>query len=670
MLRSLCLVLLLCAATSPAPAQLPSPRATVLKGATAQWSRVNSDLTLELTHHDLGTLAQQELKRPAPATADAWLKRLAVFVRADYPEATRKMLSARPKFLPATADYDLNSLVNEAGRYANEELAKRLCELFPEQTTPSGWFETWAAKTPSQSVDRWLEQRGAAGENRWLYARLRFRAKLGTEQALLAPLAARIKAHPEQLEPVEDYLRALRATEKPQDTDWIAGVVRPRLAAEAFVLGGYLQHDAAITLLERALKMPFSPQDAAWHAQYLRRKRFAYSSPNFGLTEELLHTWIKGSLLRLYQENRYTAKAQKLLEEMAAQQPGGILPQGLAYTAGEIQGAGGARVIERRIQKAEPEQKDSAEYWLSRGMYYSGRKEEAQAVEAFEKALSLAPIPADGRLGTRWQIILAYARHLWLRDPQHPIDVFAFLRKEFHLAPLTGDIANGLIEELIHYDEIPATKLLLPDDARLWEYMAAQPGWQIHVRRLLQHLMDNAPAQKEATWNRAEAMANAAPSADRSGALGTLATSQNDYKRAAFWYETEIGQLAALDTETSRQELRTERFNLWEVYRHHHDWQRMERFLPQLKEGVAPEFAATDLMYALTCAAAEAGEKEKAMQYFRQWANQDRRPLPSQLQALSSHGLLPEVRAFYQQIARQEPQSEAPARAFKQIGAP
>lgn len=644
---------------------LPPQRQTPLPVAPINWATVNNEITRELRTVELGTLARKALTAPPPASADAWLRRLAVLVRADYPDDVQRMLRARPRFLAPDQDWGLQQLVSESSGYDNILLARRLSELFPEQTYEYNWFEKWAKSTEIKDVDTWLARQGQAGEGRWFRQRLKFRARLGTEKELLAPLEAQVRAHPDRMETVEAYLRAVAATEQPQDTAWLAAVVRPKLAVEAFVLGGYLgNRAAAIPVFERSLSMPFTRQDAEWYADYARRMHFAYLGPNFRLTETQLRQWTKSHLLSLYQKQGQPAKAQKLLEEITAQHPGGVPNTPLAYQAGEVQANSGARVVEQRIQKAEAEQQDTPEYWLSRALYYSGRKEDKPAVEAFEKGLALVPMDAEGRLTMRWRVLSEYARHLWLRNVENPVDAYRFMRKELDSTPLKGDHARALIMELLHYDNRDASRLIAPNDERFWAFLAAQMDWKVHGRSLLEHLYRNAPAeQREATLQRAETMAKESPTAERSRALGTLMISLGKYERAAFWIEDVLSRLK------DKEELPSARYDLWQAYRARNNWRGMARLLSQMEQDQTLHWQSTTALRELAVAAAESGAKEEAITFFQKWANQDRRPVPGELYPLPADGLLPALRAYYARIAQTEPKSATPTRVLKMIGA-
>ena len=647
----------------PALAQsVPPYRQTPLPVAPINWSSVNSELTQELRQAKIGALAQAELRSPAPTTSQNWLRRLALLVRADYPAETNQLLHSRPRFLSPDQSWNMSALVNESGSFDNLALAKRLCELFPEQTSAYGWFDKWARTVKPNVADVWLEEQGNTGDGRWFLERLKFRGKLGTENELLAPLEAKIRQHPSQLEPVEVYLRAVSATEKPQNTEWLAGVTKPKLAIENYTLGNTLKSQAAISFFERALKIPFTPKDAQWYANYARRMHFAYLGPNFALTEKLLHTWVKGNLLRLYQETKQTAKAQKLLEEIAAQQKNGISDNFPAFLAGQIQGSSGARVVEKRIKEAEPEQKNTPEYWLSRGAYFSGRKEDAQAIEAFEKALTLAPLPADGALTVRWQIVMEYARHLWLRSPETPTDAFRFVRKEFETAPPVSEYARGLMSLMLNYDQYNSVRFLMPDDVRVWDYLAAQTDWQVYGKELLDHLVRNSPPQRESTLSHAETMAADSSSAKRSLVLATVMQSVGEHSRAQKWIQDAIGRIP------DKEERESTKDSLWQSYRFTNDWRGMERLLKERDTTRNPDYFAAPAFYDLAIAAADSKAKPEAWQYFMLWANQDRRSAPSQLYPLPSSGLLPELRAYYHKMAQEEPQSATPVRVLKMIG--
>lgn len=626
--------------------------------APVTWYTVNEKLTQELRQADLGQLAQQALRAPKPKTAEEWLKRLAIFARAEYRTATQNLLRSRPAFLPKTQAYGLHSLVAEARSVDDLELSKRLCELFPEQTDGGNWFGAWANQTAPEIVERWLATQSKTENSAWMRLRLKFLAEKNQEQPLLEEFAAQVRKHPESDVAVEDYLAAVGATEKKQNTEWLAETVKFPLAAPYYFLSRQFSNDpkTLIALLERARAIPFTPAEDEWFREYAQRRHFNYLGPRFVLTEAQLSQWIDAGLMDAYKRAGQADKAQALLEKITTSNPNGLPTAFQAFNAGQIQAGSGARVIEQNIIKAEETEAETPQYWLQRAEYYAGRKEEKPAVEAYEKALSLAPIKNDYTDAVRSQILSQYVRLLWLKDVEQPTEAFALLRRELKLAPPASDYARGIVAEMMYHDS-DTRRYISGDDSDLWRFVLAQKDLGGQARSVVRVLLERAPKEnRDAAYGKVEEIL-ASRDANQWSAWGDILLGQQEHKRAVVWLQkASAGKLDADKVDTTL-------LSLWRAYEGINDWRSMETLLsasPRL-------FASANYLMNIAVAAAQDGKTEIGEKYFRLWANQDRRLAPS-FYPLPSLGLLDFLQTYYRNLAQREPESETPRRIKKSVG--
>jgi tetratricopeptide (TPR) repeat protein len=653
-------VCLFCAGSVPPIYADLKPRfveAVSLIDSPTNWHTVNAKLSQELMQVDLGQLAKQTLAAPKPQTAEAWLRALAILARAEYRNATQKFLGSRPAFMQGW-NFAIHVLVSESNAVGDLELARRLCELFPEQTDRSDWFAAWANQTPPEKVDQWLAARAKTGVTHWLRLRLKYRAEKNTEQPLLEEFAARVRKHPESDVAVTDFLAAVDATGKKQNIEWLAETVRFRLAAPLYFLSRRLHHSpqAILTLLERARVIPFTHAEVNWYREYIRRNKFAYLPLNDVLTEEQLSQWIDAGLMDAYQRAGQADKAQALLEKLTKANPNGLPTAFQAFNAGQIQAGSGARVIEQRILQAEIEQDNTPQYWLKRAEYYAGRKEEKQAIEAYEKALSLAPIKNDFSDAVRTQVLSVYARLLWLKNVEMPTEAFALLRRELKLAPTDSDYARSIVTEMLYFDN-NTRRLIAGDDVDLWRFALAQKDLA-RTTSLLHVLLERTPkANQETRFTQIEETI-VSRSPENFQIWGDSLLQLREPKRAMVWLQK------ARDTKPDDYHRSLIIGSLWRAYEMLSDWRGMETLLSEQKE-IGISYA--QLFMNIAVAAAQSGKRETAIKYFRLWANQDRRLAPN-FYPLPAHGLSDVINACYFNMAQQEPESETPRRVKKTTG--
>jgi tetratricopeptide (TPR) repeat protein len=632
-----------------------------LPRAKVNWESANGALSKELDTNDIGALAKRVRVAPVPQDAAGWLRRLALLVRADYRQDTLGMLTSRPRFLTRTLDWGLSDPAGTAVKYRFPQLALRLCELFPEESYRPEVIASVLATLPAARIDSWLAKEGLERRPEWFTANLQRKAHQGTEGPLMAAEQKRLRAHPDDLDGLDRYLAAVRICRderRPYDTNWLSTFCRPRLSVASFIFAERLHAVGAdpVPLYQRSLETPFIPSDAVWYRDYERRMRFAFFGGDPAVTERQLRDWTMMALMKVYQSRGEHAKAQALLETLTARNKNGLPDPYQAFGAGQIQGGSGARVIEQRVLAAEKkdDNQNAPEYWLERGLYYSGRKEDSAAVQAFEKALKLAPIPAvGGPISPRWDIVQAYGRHLWLRNIDRPTDMLALINRELDVASPASYYAEALFQSLANYRS-EALPTIDPADPRLWAFLAAQPDWSHLVVLLKTLLIDTQPPQQDRVMKQVAALTKGA-STSRAYALGEMEGLWGDPQRAISVLEE------ALPRATTEQESWQLYSNLWRARQRLNDWPGMEALLRK--------YPLAGSRIEIANAAAAGGANREAMRIFQKWLNQDRRRF-AEFPAKSNADLMQLLRSYYRALRIEEPRCATPALAAKMLTPP
>ena len=615
------------------------------------WYAANGKLSAELRSADIGDLAQRALRDPMPGTAAARRRRLALLVRAEYRQDALAMLKSRPRFLDAHWNWNLNVLASEAAlTYHFPELARSICERFPEQGYSAQVIDEIIRKMLPAALDAWLARQGMKEYGQWFAARLRWNSKYGTAGPLIAPLAHRVRAHPDDLPAISEYLWAIRQMPYPEDKTWVSTVCKPRLAIESLILGYQFSIAGVdpIPLYQRALQTPFQEQDAEWYEDYIKLSGPSPFDPDFRLTERQLRLWTQTALMEAYNNGGQAARAQALREELTKQNPDGLPELAQVLSGQQIQGPYAAPVFKLYYPVAAQPQanRESPKYWIERALYHSGRKEDGPAVEAFELALKLSPIPTDTTPSWRWDVVETYQRYLWERsNPNSPKEAVALLRHELTLAPPGGLYALQLLMQIDHY-ETNHTHFITPDDPQLWKVLAAQKEWS-PFSQILSDLRKNTPVdEREQLWARLEDLA-------RQGSVSCASTlGQTELAWDAAQRAIPLLEQALLHTQDKQQQwgLLAE---LWEAGGRANDWRDMEVTLPRLAAVVGPTFSSIDKWREIAVAAARSGAPQGAMRFFRMWVNQDRRSIARFVQ--DAYNIESEMQTYLQLLKTAEP---------------
>jgi hypothetical protein len=145
----------------------------------------------------------------------------------------------------------------------------------------------------------------------------------------------------------------------------------------------------------------------------------------------------------------------------------------------------------------------------------------------------------------------------------------------------------------------------------------------------------------------------------RAHALGWIMNRMEHPKRSIPLLEYALE--AAADDDMKEQAA----FTLFESYLDVRDWARAEQIFPQARKRLTST-EATDWYARIAVAAAVAGRKADAMRIWRVAANANP-ARPTYLRRLATRGLGEELAAFYGELAKKLPESDAPAKALKRL---
>ncbi len=429
--------------------------------------------------------------------------------------------------------------------------------------------------------------------------------------------------------------------------EWMADAFTPRLAFDVARLGQELRERAAVPVLERALAMPVTDEDATAVRDYARMHScMAMPSDDPAFWKAWLHTSIQNSLLAAYHlilelspVPGDAARAQALMVAMANDQPEQHgLPSISLFTAGTVQSAPGARVIEGRVRASEEEQRDSPEYWKGRADYYKGRREVPEALDALDRALALTPFEKN----PAGRYFLIFDRARLLPSSQGA----AFLREELARMPADSEYAPHTFAQLI--SDWPES--ILVDDPLAWRHLEAISDWYVNEFRILLLLAERARHDGlDAFWKRAEELAHTGPAA-RAATLGGVARHLEDFPRVVALLATAVDGMPPGETRERAA------LTLFQAYREQRDWTRAESIWPLARLRLTPR-EEVRWLGELAVAQAKAGAADEAMRTWARAANLDRREL-KELAGLADAGLRDRLVAFYADIARRDPPAE------------
>ena len=623
------------------------------------WRAIDNALANELITKDLGELAREAVSHPVANTEIGRMRSLAIFLRAGYHKDALQLIRRLPVMRTKEQSDAWAGALDTLYHYQDWPLTASLLDRMP-RVIP-GWTQyyiDYRLKTEKpEEIDLWIKRRLVFAPDYWLSERIELWNRFHQVDRVLDPLAADIRRHPTDFARAVSYLRAVRYVPAVSAV-WMGAICRPPLAMKSFQLGTQLANRsraAAVVLFLRSLRTPFTLRDAHWYYDNRRSEAMISARPPSAITETQLRDWTKMALAESYLALGSADKAQPLLEEVSARNPGG-LPSGYGQFAGQTQAASGARVIEKRILKAEtePENQNSPQYWTTRAEYYTGRKEYTQALEDYEKALELTrkdPSATD------------FARSIALNNTTHFLFVaygaeraVQWAYQQLETADPSSDYADGLIGAVLSHQN-STTHYIHPDDPRLWSFIAAQQIWQwghTGVGQLLQEMALATPAaERAAFWGRVGRLTVDADSS-RLFAMGEALWSQHEWELMIPVMQTVI---PILPRETEQGLARSE---LFQAYIETNKWQLAKEMLDNRQRGlpIAYECNPTTLQQ-VAQAAARAGALPDAFGLWKRAVNIDRREA-GDIRGLAQLGLRSQLREYYRVLKVEEPQYDLP----------
>jgi tetratricopeptide (TPR) repeat protein len=515
-------------------------------------------------------------------------------------------------------------------------------------------IKEWASTGDPKQIDAWLVERAKVNPYYWMRERLRFRKDQGTAGEFVEEMSDQVRKQPHNAEVAHQFLEVMAIVgTSERDIAWLGDVCRPPSAYASYRLGQSLRGAprAAIALLEHSLAMPVTKEDEARLQAENRHRAVALPAPP--PAEPMVRRATKRELLRQLHAVGESARAQKLLEELASAEADGLPPDNLDALAGQIQAASGARVVQQRFQAAEVENKENAEYWQSRARYFTGRKEYSEAIAAYEKAMELSERDPDnvthrssGRV-LRSFVLSNYVALLLQADRKESAK--SLLERELQNAPPDGIYVQRIMDILISSHN---ASLLAFDRERLWGYLATRTQWTRTEERLLWQMVEQPADQSQQSWQRAEELArDRDPS--RSLVLGWVMTRSRASSRGIPWLKSAWQRLEKGRTDERQKAA----FNLFGAYLDVGDWRNAEEVWPVARQ----QLTATELpdwLGRIALAAARTGEPAEAMRIWKQRTNLDRGSA-EHVDVMLQAGLREQLVAFYRSLKEADPDCQS-----------
>ena len=629
----------------------------------ANWWAIQTHAVKVLFKRDLTEwITEIEKAKPTGDPAEMML-RFNIAIRAGHEEFALEVVDAIKKMKDPPRDHELSQMADHLIGRENDELARLFIERMPKANPGWGYvlIKRWVRNGGDPDViDQWLVDRYEASKlDYWFNERLRFRREQGTAKVLIDALAADVRKNQTDLLTAKRYTAAVRmigtqayAEHHPR---WMGDVCKPKLAIESQWLGQDLQYlapHAAIKLFNRSLATKFTDADAKHIEEMKKHMAVALvQKPTKKSMERELRLWTKHSLMETYKKTGQADKAQPLLEELTKDYPDGIPYVGLSQMAGQIQAASGKRVIEGRIKKAEKENKDDYKYWLKRAQYYVGRKEDKQAIEAFEKSLKLARamrdrVPKNSRYGTESYVISTYAHYL--RQSKGSVASVTFLKEQLEQFPVDADIASFVVGWLIEHDRDRQNQVLTHNDPLLWKYLTARRKWSYREQRVISLFVSRCPkADVDVVWDKAEKLAGKDTHPSRAQTLAWCMVSFRNRQRAIPLLQD---AMARLETPDERASAAT---TLFDAYLQTGQWKLAEEIWPVTMTRLTAR-EKVEWLGRLIIAAAKAGDRENATRLFIQRVNLDRIDMRGVNEMIKA-GLNDEITTVYEELATKDP---------------
>ncbi|MBC8872038.1 MAG: hypothetical protein H8E44_21620 [Planctomycetes bacterium] len=655
------------------------PQADVLPD---EWWSIERYVVEQLQERNVSQWARELSAEPWGDEPGQWMLRFSVLHRAGHEKTLSRLIDALAKAKHQPRRFYRQQMAETLIGSEWWEPAQQFCERMPgahvgwlvdhwqEAGRDPKWIDAWLAARDrdDQPSEEELDYLGPSRLRYWFARRLDYRQRQGTAGLLIEELAKAVRDDPADADAALRYLAAVRRVGLDDyDPAWIGAVAKPEFVVPCYDLGrslAGLRPKAGIPLLLRSLELKYSDEDDRIMKQ--RSRRWARAFGQTQSFEQMIRDGTRHELMYAYKKAGDAKKAQALLEELTKRYPNGIPPTGMAQFAGQTQGASGARVIENRIRKAEPEKKDSYEYWQKRGQYFAGRKERDEAIQAYEKALELAkPAPYEIEQGqgenfARALVLGDYVRLLGWNDKG-----MRLLWPELKATDPKTAYATRIVRMMLDIER-DNTYYMEPDDDRLWAVLEARPKWDIFEQSLLMRFAKNAqpqthrkrPDRRPELWTRGEKLAkDADPS--RADNLAWVMTRYGGSRRA-------IPLLTdVLSRQTDAKSTSRASFTLFEAYLDVGDWRAAEETWPAARKLLHPREQPAWLGR-IAMLAAKAGGHADALRIWRKRMNYDLTDLRG-LDSLAEIGMRDQLAQLYRQLAIDDPESIAPDAALRSM---
>jgi tetratricopeptide (TPR) repeat protein len=640
-------------------------------GAAAQqepdWWKAQQDVTAVLMAGQSIVDLCGRAARNQPKSAQEAMFNVSVLMRAGMTREAVAALKRLRELAPKLDAHQVTSIYFEAfDKLEQPQVAQAAAEIFADNFSGAEieyrlqkYFEKsgWTV----DQIDAWLKQRSPGRDNFWLKERLRYNLANGRGAQLIRELEDRVRKDPQNAAEAMAFLDALiHARPKPEqkpDLAWMPETLKLHLASEmegiAARLRSLQEFTLALAFYQKALEIPITDNEAQRMAVNYQAI-MAAERIRIGFTINVLEDMAQ-CLLKL---NRNDEAQKRMVEAADIRKEHNV--SGNMLLAGQVQQASGARVIEGRVKEEEKKSEDDPAYWSERAEYYRGRKDASQEEEALKKGLSLTTPrlepdqPMKNRPYMRSWLLGEYA--LFLKRQKRTEEAVNLLEEEILHAP--ADSLSALRAASLMATEFPE-RLRVGDEA-FWSWLANRAKWEYTEEPVLWRMLEKAPnTELDKHFARAEAMAmDKDPS--RAHTLGWIMNRMHHAQRSIPLLQYAIQK--APDAEFRKRAT----FTLLESYLDTGNWRGAEQVFPEacqhLTAAEAPEWWAR-----IAVIAANAGAREDALRIWKSVANLNL-TATNGLSQLANAGLKDELVAFYRDMQKRLPTSEAPAKALKVLG--
>lgn len=542
------------------------------------------------------------------------------------------------------------------------DLAKLFLERIPQSEPGWGYVlvkhlcsEAKNDATKLNGIDSWIKSRYPANPDYWCYLRITFGQETGRKEKVFEEFVKEVKDSPDDLDRLKRFIEVSKNWSESKDVKWITSVVNPKLAYDNYRVAEWLHlkyPTETIYYLKRSQSIPFTTKDEKAIRDYLRHhSAMAYLGPKDVSKDFSL--WTRTMLAECYQKTGQSKAAQELLLQLSKETGGQRPTYALTQLAGQIQASTPAHPLENQIKKAQPENKDSIEYWRGRSDYYRGRGDAAKERDALNRALKIAKTKND--YSSKFYLpglVYDYAR--FLRKSEGDKAALTYIWKEFDLNSEL-DFRKRMVRELAQQFETDQTHYLTPTDERLWQLLKQVDKWSYDEERMLWRMAKNAsPEQRQTLWKRAEQLASG--NASRESILGWIMNRTQEPKRS-------IPLLIAASESSDAEIKQNASFTLFESYLDVSDWKHAEKIWSAASHRLTDN-EKPDWLSRIALAAARSGDKENAM---RLWKSKDKVDLSAigLLDDMKKHGMKEPLINYYRELKKTKPQSTVPDEALK-----